>query len=511
MSYKQIIQEYDFIIDKEKFWQDLITPKKTFFRINTLKASKQQLLNSLKNYKDLEFYESEVLENFYVLEKGSISRKAEHIFGYVFIQDLASGLVVYSFNPFKKENKENLLIVDLCASAGGKTTLLATLYPNSLIIANDLGSNRISALVHNVQRMGALNCIITQCDARFFPVIENASIDLILADVPCSAEANLDNYENYNINKHFNFVNYITKVQYGILNRAIEISFQDTQIVYSTCTFNPLENEQILDLLIKENKIRILPINEFSRWQKYLENITNGVLKYKENIFDRSLINTIRIYPSITKGMFISKMVKNLVESDKSKDLHFTNKFSSAAKLVDIDEEIYFQGYKLKRMEYSKVYEVFKIFGVPEEIIKNLIWFYKERDSKIEEIFVSSIDKFLVKIKGPLKVEYVGMKALKFYKPLNIYKPTSSFLTVLNKYVVKHYVELKFDEKILEKFLLRQLLDESDFKEINIKEDYPFVAVKYNGLVIGCGSVRNGKILSEIPTSKANYFLNLLD
>lgn len=507
MSYFEILKEYDFIENKKEFWRKLISPKKTFFRINTLKADKDQVVRALKNYQDMEFEEIGFLENFFVLNKGSISAKPEHIFGYIFIQDLASGLVIDSMKL-----QENFLTVDLCASAGGKTTLLASFYPSALIIANDLGNDRISALVHNVQRMGALNCVVTQCDARFFPCIENKDINLILADVPCSAEANLDNYESYNLKKHQNFIEYVTSLQYGILNRAVQISSKNTKIIYSTCTFNPLENELLLDKFIKEKKIKILPIRRLSEWKGFLENINPGIIKYKDYTFDESLKNTVRVYPSYHKGMFISNILP--VNEYLNERESYGYKVNSKMEIVDIDKGINFQGYKLKRFDVEKVYEILKIFGIPFEVLEKLTWFYKDKGDKIEEIYVSSVGSFPVKKKGPLKVEYLGLKALKFYKPLKTYKPTSSFLTLLNRYIKGNYVELEFKVEVLKKFLRREAIGKEDLTDVKLEGDYPFVAVKYNGLVIGCAVRKFNNPLefySEIPTSKANFLLNLIE
>ncbi len=501
MSYKDILNQYAFIQNKEEFWQKLINCKNSFFRINTLKASKEKILKALKNYSGLEFEEINLVENFYVLKKGNISKKPEHIFGYVYIQDLASGLVVDSFSKNKEATKDSV-IIDLCACPGGKTTLLADLYRDCVIIANDLGSDRIGALVHNIQRIGALNCIVTQCDAKFFPYIRDKSILLILVDAPCSSESNLDNYYEYNINKHYKFVQYVTKLQYEILKRAIEISNLDTEIVYSTCTFNPLENEVIVDKFVKQGMIKIIPIENFSKWQNFFEDVKSGLVSYDSMEFDLSLKNSVRIYPGLTRGMFITKILPSF---DLKEDL----RINSYCVLRQLEENVYSQGFPLKKIDPSFIYEFLKFFTENEEFVNSLNWFYKDKgNKKIEDIYVSSIDKFVVKEKGPLKVEYFGLKAFKFYKPLNTYKPTSLFLTILNNYLSSNYVELKFDFKVLKRFLLREEILLDDLIDYKVSNNYPFVAVKFNGLVIGCGLVKGKNVFSQIPTSRANLILN---
>ncbi len=489
MDYREVLKEYDFIQDKEKFFENLVKPKPVYFRVNTIKENKENIINALLNYEDLEIEKSEFIENYFIVKKGNISKKPEHLLGYLYIQDLASAAVVYSFS--KKQNVD--LVIDLCASPGGKAILLASIFPNSTIIANDIGSDRIKSLIHNVQRMGTINIIVTQCNAKFFPFITNKEIDFILADVPCSAESNLDDYYNYNINKHKNFVDYVSSLQYSILSRAVDISYPSTEIVYSTCTFNPLENEYNVDRCIKEKGIKVLPVKNL------LPNFSNGILRFKELSFDDNLRYSVRIEPINMGGMFLSKILPNKKEVTPDKSLAIITK----------DKDHIYQVYKIKEIDPSFVYESLKFFGIPLDIISDYFWFYKDKEDKISEIFVKSNMEFLVKQKGPLTVEYFGLKALRFFKPLKIYKPTSSFLTLMNRYISDNFVELKFDVNLLKRFLSRQEIDLSSFKEQRLN-GFPFVAVKYNGLVIGCAVIKNGKIISEIPSSKAQFIIQNL-
>ncbi|MCS6954795.1 MAG: RsmB/NOP family class I SAM-dependent RNA methyltransferase [Candidatus Calescibacterium sp.] len=490
MSYREILEEYDFIEDKERFWKNLNTPKPSYFRINILKHDKEKIVSALKRYPNLEFEEIKTLDNYYIVKKGNISKKPEHLFGYLYIQDISSALVVNMFN--KKTNPS--LIIDMCASPGGKTTLLSTIFPNSLIIANDM--DRIKSLVHNVQRIGSLNVLITQCNARFFPFIINKEIDSILVDAPCSAESNLDNYENYNTQKHRNFIEYITKIQYEILNRATKISNKNTEIVYSTCTFNPMENEYIIDKLVKEQKIVVSTLPNLEN----LNNIHKGLVNYKDIEFDKSLSKTLRIYPENMKGMFISKILPTKYEQEKN---------GSTAKILNLDDKPIFQNHIIQKISNEIVLSCLDKFGIQHEMVNRFIWFHKDKE-KISDIYVSSTDLFLVKEKGPLKVEHFGLKAFRYFKPMKTYKPTSSFLTIIGKYITKNFVELRFDLNLLKKFLMREEIELNQFEQIEIDNSYPFVAVKFNGLVIGCGILKNGKIFSEIPISKSEFFLNII-
>jgi len=501
MSYFEILKEYDFIENKEEFYKALLQ-RPTFFRINTIKDDKEKILKALRNYDDLEF--EEVIDNHFVVKKGNISKKIEHLLGYVYIQDLASALVVKSFDL----NENIRIVVDLCSSPGGKALLIASLLPNSLVIANDM--NRIDSLFTNVQRMGALNVVITRCNAVFFPSLSE-EIDLILADVPCSAESNLDDYENYNISKHYRFVDYISNLQYNILKRASEIASSKTQIIYSTCTFDPLENEYVIDKALKENLIDVVPINyDFSKFS-----ISNGLKKYKDYVFDQSLTKTIRLNPFNIGGMFISKLKKS--------DRNDSSSTRSFCRIVPLSEAA--KHYNLKLIDPEVIYKYLEPYGVDKSVVENLKWFsYKSGKS---DIYVTSLNEFPVKEKGPLVVEHLGIKAFRtMYKNSSnernlILKPTSTFITLLSRYVKKNYVELSsLDYNLLKRFLKREKIAFRGVnRECQVSEEFDqnllnslggFVVVKFNDLILGMASLQDDYIVSLIPSNRANFWIEAM-
>ncbi|MGC8815798.1 MAG: hypothetical protein ACP5O4_06365 [bacterium] len=519
MDFIDIINSYKFIPNKEKIIEKINKPKDIYFRVNVIKDAEDKILKALKKY-NIDYSKVDFLEGYYKLNPNDnqlieLSKTVEHLFGFIYIQEISSALSIDSL--FKTiysniSNKENIIVVDLCASPGGKSILFSDrlfrknekLFKKLILISNDIGS-RIQNLVTNIVRMGILNAIVTNCDARFFPEL-NENVDLVIADVPCSSESHVIDKMYYLPDKHSKFINKITNIQKDILFRAYSIS--KNYIIYSTCTFNLQENEEIIDnLLIKSKNIDILkPIFD--------NNVVSekGVVKYNETILNQKIENSVRIYPYHydSGGIFFSILHK--INIDEKLD-----NIRSFASLIDIKN--------LKQfflINPKVIYDYYlNYFGIPFDIIKNYIFFQKIKNEKLdylkdniflkEDIYITLSDKYLIKEKGPLKIENFGIKAFRYVKPINDFKVTSNLLSIFSRYVFKNYVSLKFDLNLLIDFLLRKKIEinSNNFDQINLN-NYPYVAVKFNELVIGCALNFGDYIVSEIPTSKANFLIQAL-
>ncbi len=521
MDFIQIINSYQFIPNREKIIESINKPKDIYFRVNVLKDDEQKILNALQRY-NISFIKVDSIKGYYKLNINDkqlieLSKTPEHLFGFIYIQELSSAISIDSF--FKTiynniKNKDEVIVVDLCASPGGKSILLVDRFlrndknslKNLILISNDIG-NRIENLLTNIIRLGVLNVIVTNCDARFFPEL-NKNVDIVIADVPCSSESHVVDKMYYSPSKHSKFINRITDIQRDILFRAYSIS--SNYILYSTCTFNLHENEEIVDnLLIRTQNVDIL--------KPYLDNnlsFEKGIIKYNEVIFNEKLENSVRIYPYHynSGGIFFSILVKGKID----KKLDNIRSFAELVELQNIDEFLIIKNDFI----YSNY---LGNFGIPLEIINDYIFFQKFKQSKIEyfkkneilkeDIYITLLKKYLKKQKGPLKVESFGIKALRYIKPISDFKITSNLLSIFSKYITKNYVSLKFDLNLLIEFLLRKKIELSsnNFLDINIIKDYPYVAVKFNDLVIGCALNYKDYIVSEIPTTKANFLISALN
>ncbi|WWC59399.1 uncharacterized protein I303_101954 [Kwoniella dejecticola CBS 10117] len=147
--------------------------------------------------------------------------------------------------------------LDMCAAPGSKTAqIIEALNPHhtastGLLIANDSDYKRTHMLVHQTGRMPSRGLIVTNFDASLFPSIKlkggkQLQFDRILADVPCSGDGTLR--KNLEIWNKWGAAdgNSLHSLQLRILERAMNMLKPGGRLVYSTCSFNPSEDEAVI-------------------------------------------------------------------------------------------------------------------------------------------------------------------------------------------------------------------------------------------------------------------------
>jgi len=301
--------------DKDDFQKYLdilkILPVKSL-RCNTLKISPEQLKKRLQDkgwqVHQLwgDFPEIMIIEN--NLEPGELGRALEHLLGYYYIQELASMLPVLALKP-----KEDEIILDLCSAPGSKTTQMSSQMNNTgTIIANEVSLGRIKILSSNLERCGVINTIITKKEGVSLCnklKKQNIQFDRILVDAPCSGEGTLRSSPKTYVMWNIKTVNKLSKIQRQLFSAAFELLKVGGEIIYSTCTHAPEENEEIVDFILDnfKNKIKILPVN----LPKEL-NPRPGVLNWQDKNYNKDVKLSVRIYPhdSNTEGFFIAKFKK---------------------------------------------------------------------------------------------------------------------------------------------------------------------------------------------------------
>lgn len=152
-------------------------------------------------------------------------------------------------------------VLDLCAAPGGKSTQLACrLKGEGLLVANELVNNRAVILAENIERMGVKNALILNefpehLTARFYE-----KFDKILVDAPCSGEGMFrkDNgaAEEWSPER----VLRCAERQIKILESVDKLLKPGGEMVYSTCTFSPEENEQVVENFLDNGRYELLPV-----------------------------------------------------------------------------------------------------------------------------------------------------------------------------------------------------------------------------------------------------------
>lgn len=173
----------------------------------------------------------------------------EHRMGQYYIQDAASMLPVELFDL---DEIENPLVLDLAASPGGKTThLSARLLDHGLVIANNSSPDRITALRLVLQNWGAANVAVTRFPGEKFGRWYPETFDRILLDAPCSMQG-LRSSEAHPMRPISDREQVsLARRQSALLAAAVAALKPGGQVVYSTCTLAPEEDEAVLDEILR--------------------------------------------------------------------------------------------------------------------------------------------------------------------------------------------------------------------------------------------------------------------
>jgi len=288
--------------------------------INSKKNFSDKLNNSSKNSSlnkslakksdkvDFEANNREQSEpNLQNLAPGEFGRSLEHQLGYYYIQEIASMLPIIALEPKPEET-----ILDLCSAPGSKTTQAAAKMENTgTIIANEVSFGRLKILATNLQRCGVTNTIITKKDGIALCKKlkqKDIQIDKILIDAPCSGEGTIRSSPKSCIRWNIKSIKNLSRLQKALVASAIEILKPNGELVYSTCTHAPEENEEVVDFILKE--FPNMKIEEI----KLPIKCRSGITTWSETGWEggEAIKQSCRIYPqdANTEGFFITKLKK---------------------------------------------------------------------------------------------------------------------------------------------------------------------------------------------------------
>ena len=145
-------------------------------------------------------------------------------------------------------------VLDLCAAPGGKSTQLAAyLNQTGLLVANEIHSARCKILSQNMERLGISNAIVTNEDSFTLAARFPEYFDKIMVDAPCSGEGMFRKNPEAASEWSLANVKNCAARQSEILDNAAEMLVPGGKIVYSTCTFSPEENEQVIASFLEQH------------------------------------------------------------------------------------------------------------------------------------------------------------------------------------------------------------------------------------------------------------------
>ncbi|MCM1171105.1 MAG: RsmF rRNA methyltransferase first C-terminal domain-containing protein [Clostridium sp.] len=273
----------------EKYEKCLDKPMFHGIRINTMKISVSDFLKinpfHLKAVPWCEngFYYDETLDK--------PSKHPYYYAGLYYIQE-PSAMTPANVLPVCEHDK----VLDLCAAPGGKSTELgAKLKGTGLLVSNDISASRAKALLKNIELFGIGNALVIseaphKLKDRFFEFF-----DKILIDAPCSGEGMFRKSASmvtaWTDDKNESFA----KLQREIVGYAVDMLKPSGKLVYSTCTFSPMENEQSVEYMLSLDER--LSLCEFDSWEEF-----DGGHPEWGNTNNADLKKCVRLWPHRLEG-----------------------------------------------------------------------------------------------------------------------------------------------------------------------------------------------------------------
>ena len=161
---------------------------------------------------------------------------------------------------------EPVAMLDLCAAPGGKSTLARSVLPEgSRLVSNEPMRGRAQVLEENVTKWGYPDHIVTNRYPKDFRKSKQ-QFDVILTDVPCSGEGMFRKDEGAIAEWSLQKVEQCQRLQREIVSDAWECLVPGGLLIYSTCTFNTLENEENIKWILENFDAEVLPVHTEAEW-----------------------------------------------------------------------------------------------------------------------------------------------------------------------------------------------------------------------------------------------------
>ncbi len=329
-----------------------------YIRFNSLRATKDELIESLKSGYDIEVSEVEGFPYALKVEKDeneNIGKTIEHITGSYYIQSSSSMLPPLVLNPRPGER-----VLDMCAAPGSKTTMIAQMMQNSgSLVANEVAQNRAGILSFNMERMIVVNSAILKMPGEQMSSYYPEFFDKILVDAPCSGLGIIQKKGEVNNRWNIDLVKRLAFLQQKLLISAIKMLAPGGTLVYSTCTLTLEENEDMINFLLENYPLDIEDITLPIPAEDGFTSI-NGIP------LNSGVAKARRINPLIakTEGFFVAKLTKRESINHKPKNyVKYAQPKYPRTKLVTL-----------------AVNAMSEQFGVPAEAIDNYSYYEQHSD-----------------------------------------------------------------------------------------------------------------------------------
>ena len=248
---EEFTEKYSKLLGKE--WDEYFAtikrkqPKSIW--VNTNKTTVEETVSSIEKQgiklNPLKFHEQAFMIE---CEKPGSLKEFEE--GKISLQEKAAMLPVVALNPKKSD-----YVLDCCSAPGMKTIQLSNL--SGKVFATELSSTRFESLQFNKKKYALKNVELKRTDFRNV----KEKFDKIVLDVPCSSEGLVRKKRDALKGWSQKLVERKAKNQKEMILTGVDMLKENGEIVYSTCSFAPEENEEVVNFLLSERNAEVLKID----------------------------------------------------------------------------------------------------------------------------------------------------------------------------------------------------------------------------------------------------------
>lgn len=381
---------------------------------------------------------------------GSQYQPAKHPYYYAGLYYLQEPSAMTPANrlPVNPDDK----VLDVCAAPGGKATELgANLGPEGVLIANDISNSRARGLLKNLELFGIGNMMVISEEpgklVEYFPEY----FDKILIDAPCSGEGMFRKEKKMIKAWEEHGPEFFSKLQRSIITQAAQMLKPGGMLLYSTCTFDPLENEQTIEYLLEQfPEFTIFEMKEYEGFTKGKPEVTKADIK--------DLEKTVRIFPHHMQGeghyLALLKKENAIERSEKS----------------------------------FKIAEPKSMKKIPEELalfFEDLTWKIDNRYLEIRDERVYYMPKELPELKG---IRFLRSGLLMGELKKKRFEPSQALAMCLKKEEYRNILDLSVEDERIIKYLKGETLDVEDMTG---HKDKGWYLVCVDGYPLGFGKLAN--------------------
>lgn len=350
-------------------------------------------------------------------------------------------------------------VLDVCAAPGGKATELgAKLGGEGVLAANDISSSRAKGLLKNLEVFGIPNMLVLSEEPGKLTGYFHEYFDKILIDAPCSGEGMFRKDKKMMKAWEEHGPEFFSKLQRSIITQAAQMLRPGGMMLYSTCTFDPLENEGTIEYLLEQNpEFHILDMESYEGFCHGLPEVTQS----KDPMYEK----TVRIWPHKMhgEGHYLALLQKGEKEE---KALHTSAGKVSAARKGKIPKEL----------------------------------------TEFLEVITREFDETRIEIHGEkvyyMPAELPDLTGIRFLRTglylgdvkKNRFEPSQSLAMTLKESEYKNTVNLPIDDERVMKYLKGETIDTEDLTGLKAKGWY---LVTVDHFPLGWGKLSSGTLKNK--------------